>query len=519
MWLSHLVQRNGMVRPERMALSDATRRFTWGEVDRRTNGIAAAVTAMGLSRGARVLVLSGNRAEVVELYLAMAKAGVIACPVNPVMPWPEIEWIIGNVKPQGVFAERAVLERLGEMPADWTVLIGEDRYEAMACDGGRPQRLPHPGDAAMIFSTAATTGRPKAVVVSHRSIQACYVGMAAETGMSETDVMLNPCPLFHGSTVIGLALLAAGGHLAIERDFTPQRFLADVTRLRPTRAFLVPSMIRFVLAARAFGETDLSCFREIMHGGAPMPEELLREALLRLPCRLRSVYGITEGGGPIALLASDELHPAGAEHGVAVLPAGRMMPGAHIAILDESGNEVPAGDMGEVCVRGDGVMDGYWENEAATRAALADGWLRTGDLGYMDRDGYVFLIDRKNDLIIRGGQNVYPAEIERVIRKQSGVLDVAAVGMPSSEWGEVPVAFVVAEKGVRLDPVALIVSCTNELASYKRPVAVHLVEEIPRSAAGKVLRRELRKHLGTPERNSVLTTGGSQPASALATDD
>lgn len=496
MWLPHFVQRNSLVRPQALALSDAARQLTWSELDKRTDAIATALAALGVSSGDRVLVLSANRVEVVEIYIAVTKAGAIVCPINPNSPMPEIEYIASNIRPVGIFAERSILDRLEGRLKGWAIAIGEESYEGMAQGARRPLKMPASSDAAVIFSTAATTGRPKAVVVTHRSIMACYVGMAAETGMSQLDVMLNPCPLFHGSVVIGLALLAAGGHLAIERDFTPQRFLFDVERLRATQAFLVPSMIRFVLAAKAFDKTDLSSLREIMHGGGPITDELLREATARFPCRFRSVYGITEGGGPIALRASDEPQPTGVAHiQNPPVSAGRMMLGAHIVVLDDEGNAVPTGEVGEICVRGDGVMERYWENDEATERAIAGGWLHTGDLGYMDAGGYVFLLDRKNDLIIRGGQNVYPAEIERVIRKQSGVSDVAALGVPSREWGEVPVVFVVPEQGTRPSPVDLIASCSAELASYKRPVAVHLIDEIPRNAAGKILRRALRERL------------------------
>jgi len=499
MWLPHFVQRNAQVRPQAIALSDAVRQLTWSELDARTDSIACALADLGVISGDRVLVMSANRLEVIELYIAISKAGGIACPLNPNSALAEVEHHISNIEPTGAFAERAVLERLGlgERVSHWAIAIGEDSYEAMARGARHRCSLPEQGDAALIFSTSATTGRSKAVVVSHRSLMACYVGMAAETGMSSSDIMLNPCPLFHGSVVIGLALLAAGGQLAIQRDFTPQRFLADAVRLRATRAFMVPSMIRFVMAAKAFGTTDLSSLREIMHGGGPMTEELLYEALRLFPCRFRNVYGITEGGGPIALRASDEPRPPGVKHVPnPPLPAGRMIPGAQIIVVDDEGNPVPTGEVGEICVRGDGVMVRYWQNEEATEKTLAGGWLHTGDIGYMDAGGYIYLLDRKNDLIIRGGQNIYPTEIESVLRKHPGVADVAAVGMPSHEWDEVPVAFVVSAGGAELDMVDLIGSCSAELASYKRPAALYLIDEIPRNAAGKILRRVLRERLG-----------------------
>jgi acyl-CoA synthetase (AMP-forming)/AMP-acid ligase II len=497
MWLAHFLHRSSLVRPDALALSDATRECTWRQLDERTSALAAGLIDSGVAAGDRILLLSANRIEVLELFFAAAKAGAVICPLDPTLPLPEIEYIASNLEPSLLFAERSILERLGGSVTCRNIAVGEQDYESMTSGRRLDPRVPRQSDTAVIFSTAATTGRPKAVVVSHRSIMACYTGMAAETGMSDRDIMLNPCPLFHGSMVIGLALLAAGGRVVLEREFTPQRFLFDVARLKATRAFLVPSMVRFVLAARAFDQTDLSSLQEIMHGGGPMPVEVLREALSRFPCRFRSVYGITEGGGPIALLSSSEPQPdASMRDESSPLPAGRMMIGAQIAVMDEAGRPLPPGENGEIRVRGEGLMDGYWRNPEATAKAITDGWLHTGDLGYVDRDGYVFLLDRKNDLIIRGGQNVYPAEIERVIRAEPGVADVAALGIPSADWGEVPLAFVVAEDGAKLNPASLIAACTRQLASYKRPVAVRLIDKIPRSVAGKILRRVLREQLG-----------------------
>jgi acyl-CoA synthetase (AMP-forming)/AMP-acid ligase II len=499
MWVPHVVVRNRRVRPDAVAVADADGRVTWSELDARTDALATALADRGVRAGDRVMVLSRNRVEVVELYVAVAKAGAIVCPVNHGFPAPEVTYVVGNLEPTCVFAEPDVLDRLGDaLGTGWRVAVGSEEYERMAATPPRPWPMPAQDQVFAILQTSATTGRPKGVTVTHRSIMACYTGMAAEMRMSEADVMLNPCPFFHGSMVIGLALLAAGGTLVFQREFTPQGFLADVERFRVTIAFLVPSMVRFAMRAKAFDTADLSSLREVMYGGAPMTEELLREALRRFPCGFRNVYGITEGGGPIALLAPEELRPDGDEQEQArLLSAGRMMPGAHIVVLDDDGRPVPPGELGEVCVRGDGMMTGYWRNPEATAQAIRDGYLRTGDLGYADSDGYLFLLDRRSDLILRGGQNVYPAEIERVLRAEPGVADVAVVGRPSEEWGEVPVAFVVAD-GDPPNPRDLLAACTRELASYKRPAEIRFVDEIPRNPAGKILRKVLRTQVGRP---------------------
>ncbi|MFT2014899.1 AMP-binding protein [Streptomyces sp. 796.1] len=498
MWTAHLVRRHRQQRPDALAVVAGERALSWRELDARTDALASALLDRGVRRGERIVVSSPNRAEVLELYLAAGKAGVIVCPVNHTFPAPEVAHVIGNVEPIGVFAEQAVLDRLGDaFGTGWRVALGSPAYEAMASGPARLLALPRQDDVYAILHTSATTGLAKGVTVTHRSISACYTGMAAELGLGPHDVMVNPCPLFHGSMVIGLAVLAAGGTLVLEREFAPQRFLADVAAHRATRAFLVPAMVRFALRTRAFETTDLSSLTDVMFGGAPMPDEVLHEALERFPCPLRSIYGITEGGGPIATMLFEPAHLNGGADGADELrlrSAGRMLPGCHIEIHDRAGHRVPPGEIGELCVRGDGRMVGYWRNEAATAEVVRDGWLHTGDVAYADPDGFLYLVDRLGDVLIRGGQNVYPAEVERVLAAQPGVRDVAVVGAPSAEWGEVPVAFVAATEP---DPQAapLLTACVAELASYKRPVRIVFVPEIPRSTAGKVLRRVLRAQL------------------------
>ena len=496
MWMAHFVRRHAGQRPDALALADERLSLTWRELDERTDALAAALIDRGVGPGERLVVSSPNRVEVLELYIAAGKAGAIVCPVNHSFPAPEVEHVVSNSAPRGVIAEQGVLDRLGDAFGDsWKLALDSPAYQELLSTPRRALPLPHMDDLFAILHTSATTGRAKGVAVTHRSVSACYTALAAEAKFTADDVMLNPCPLFHGSMVIGLALLAAGGTLVLQREFAPQRFLAEAEQRGATRAFLVPSMVRFALRTKAFETTDLSTLVDVMFGGAPMPEELLRESLERFPCPFRGIYGITEGGGPIATVVFGGAEDHGADAAARELrlrSAGRMLPGCHIEVQDKEGGALPPGEIGEVCVRGDGVMRGYWRNPAATESALRDGWLRTGDLGYSDADGYLYLVDRINDVLIRGGQNVYPAEIERVLGAQRGVADAAVVGAPSEEWGEVPVAFVVAE-GEEVSAASLVKACASELASYKRPVRIEFVSEIPRSAAGKILRRKLRE--------------------------
>ncbi|MHC3470254.1 class I adenylate-forming enzyme family protein [Streptomyces sp. 7R007] len=485
MWLAHAVRRRRQLAPGAPALADETRTLTWRELDDRTDALAAGLLARGLLPGDRFAVASRNRLEVVELYIAAAKADVVVCPVNPTFPAPEIAHILANAGPSLMIADPSVVTRLDDTVP--RILLDSPEFTALYDTPKRPLPLPDLDEVFAVVHTSATSGRAKGVALTHRCIAAGYTATAAEFGFTADDVLLYPCPLFHGSMVVGLALLAAGGTLVVQGEFTPQRFLANVERFGATTTFLVPSMIRFVLRARAFATTDLSSLREVIFGGAPMPEPLLRETMQRFGVPVRNSYGLSEGG-PIATARYTPDGPT------PLTSSGRMLPGCHIEILDEQGNPVPYGETGEVCVKGDGVMRGYWKDPEATAQAVRDGRLRTGDLGHMDADGHIHLVDRRGDVVIRGGQNVYPAEIERVLGTVSGVRDVAVVAAPSEEWGQVPVAFVVAE-GEPPSVADLFAACTAQLASYKRPAAVHFVPEIPRNAAGKVLRRVLKERL------------------------
>ncbi|MEV6124951.1 AMP-binding protein [Streptomyces sp. NPDC052077] len=489
MWLAHAVRRRRLLAPGAPALADETRTLTWRELDDRTDALACGLLGRGLVPGDRFALLSRNRLEVIELYVAAAKAGLVVCPVNPTFPAPEVEHIVANVSPACVIADAAAARRLGDALGGGTrIALDSPEFEELYAAAPRPLPLPDRDDVFAVVHTSATSGRAKGVALTHRAIAAGYTATVADFGFTADDVMLYPCPLFHGSMVVSLALLAAGGTLVVQGDFTPQRFLACVERFGVTTTFMVPSMIRFTLQAKAFGTTDLSSLREIVFGGSPMPEPLLRETVRRFGVPVRNSYGLSEGG-PIgtALYTADGGDP--------VSSSGRMLPGCHIEILDERGERLPHGETGEVCVRGDGTMRGYWNDPEATARSLRDGWLRTGDLGRMTEDGLIHLVDRVGDVIIRGGQNVYPAEIERVLATVPGVRDVAVVAAPSEEWGQVPVAFVVADPERTPTLPELISACAAQLGSYKRPAAVRFTEEIPRNAAGKILRRVLKELL------------------------
>ncbi|MDH6134181.1 acyl-CoA synthetase (AMP-forming)/AMP-acid ligase II [Kitasatospora sp. MAA4] len=488
MWLGHVVQRGLDRRPDALALRDARRDVSWRRLHREV-GALAELLAGHVPPGGRLAVLSGNRVEVLEAYLACAAAGVVAVPVNPALTDREITDILDSVEPSAVLAEPGHADRLGGLRPRLP-LLDISTVESLPEATGRIGARAALGDPVAILHTSATTGRAKGVVVDQRSLKLNALSWLADVAPAPGTVFLNAGPLFHGSMVIALDYLAAGGTVCVLDRFTPQGCLAAIERWQVEHAFLVPSMVRLLLDARGLAGADLSTLRLLLHGAAPMPAELAAEAELRLSVRTQTIFGITEGGGPVLSLASD--NPVGEPLVPGAVCVGRPMLGTDARLVDERGRPVPPGTIGELEIRGDGLMQGYWKNPEATGEALHDGWLITKDLGYADPEGRIWIVDRRNDLILRGGQNVYPAEIEHVLRQSPNVADVVVVPAPDATWGQSPVAFVQPTAPEAFDEAELLDLCIAGLAAYKRPSRFLRIDRVPRNPAGKALRTELR---------------------------
>ncbi|WP_207709684.1 class I adenylate-forming enzyme family protein [Actinomadura macrotermitis] len=485
--MARLSERGRQRHGERVAVIDADRRVTYAELDRRTDGLAAAFHAMGVGRGHRVAVLSHNRLEVLETYFALGKVGAIAVPVHYGAVPDEVAAIVAGCETSAIAGEEELLRRLSR-PAGCSVLAFESgRYRDAVASGDRPPPLDIPDDELMfILHTSATTGRPKGVCVDHRSLRSVATGYLADVDPGGDTVFLHCGPLSHGAMVLPLVYMAAGATIVLMRMFSPPGCLATIRRAEATHLFLVPEMLRFVLQAAKRSSASLPSLREVVYAAAPMPRPLLLEAHATLGCGFRQVYGITEGGGPVATLAPSEHDYTSAVPRGAGASVGR-------AIM---GTVVESRDDGELWVCGPGRMRGYWNDSAATEEAVRDGWVRTGDLGTVDEHGYVHLAGRVKEVIIRGGQKIFPAEVERVLLEHPGVRDACVVGVPSDEWGELPFAYVVAPgeaPGEAAEFVASLKGLVRErLALYKRPVGFKVVRELPRNPAGKVTRRHLR---------------------------
>ncbi|WP_405713746.1 AMP-binding protein [Streptomyces xanthophaeus] len=506
MWLTQLLERNRQGFGGRVALADARRSLTWEQLAGRVDLLAARLNARGVQRGDRVAVLSADRSEVVETYFALGHLGAVFVPLDPSLVPGEIEEIVDHAKVVGVIGEGALLERAdrGATASSWRLAFEDPLFDDAGpgasaaagrdgAGGGQPAFEPHvrADDPLAILYTSATGGRPKGVVVDHRSVKDISLGWLAATAPHPEGVLVTSGPLFHGTVVLAFAHLAAGAALVVAGP-RPQDIVEAARTHRATHLWLVPETLRAVLDHLDAdpGQTLPDSLAEVLYGAAPLTVELYARAARTLGCGFRQVYGLTEAGGPIVTLGPGE-HPDPSAELPETLPTGRVIPGMSLRIADENGRPLPAGHTGEILVRGDGRMRGYWRDPAATAAATVTGWLRTGDLGRLDDEGRLHLVDRLTDLIIRNGRNVYPAEIERVLRRHPAVADAAVVPVADGEEGEVPLALVVLVPGATAGRTEILGHLVERMAQYKVPKDVQIIEELPRNSTGKVQKKLL----------------------------
>ncbi|MFO1086920.1 MAG: AMP-binding protein [Reyranellaceae bacterium] len=470
-----------------------TYRETWEAALRLANGLRQS----GLQAGDPVGILAGNSPAYLETYLACQLAGLVAVPLNYRSVPDDVAYVLGNCGARGAFADtgyRAVLDaalpRLPALQPDRIIELGSARHLDLRNDGTAEALPPVPPLApAVIFYTSGTTGFPKGATMSHLNVLARLVSWGWEFGLNATDIVLIPGPVFHMSfSSIALITLAAGGRVVLMRDFEPGAALALMGEFGVTWSFLVPKMTSMLLETIvAAGDRGAGkSLRGLLSSGSPLGAEVLRSLVAAFPnARIADAYGWTETGW-VSLCRHDEL--LGGKRSV-----GRAAFGCELAVLDADGRELPAGEIGEVHAANPITFLGYHGNPAATEAARRGKWETGGDMGYLDADGHLHLVDRKNDMIVSGGENIYPAEIERVLAEHPQILEVTVVGVPDERWGESPRACVVLQDGASATAQELLAFCDGRIARYKLPRSVEFLDTLPRNAMGKVLRRTLRE--------------------------
>lgn len=504
MWgIWHWLERRADIHPDKPALIDGDRMVTYLALRDRVAAAAAGLRARGVVRGDRVAILSMNRAEYVEVLFAAARLGAIAVPLNWRLAAPEVAFQLGDSGPkvllvdQNLFelantvrerSEARTIETFIRFDGDGPRLAWAEPYTALLQGGGSfPEgRF---DDPLLIMYTSGTTGRPKGAVLTQATQLWNSVNIGTSIDLTSADVTLNLLPMFHtgGIGLFTLPSLHHGATAVLQRVFDPEETTRLIARHGVTAMLGVPVIYLALLASEAFRGADLSRTR-FSCGGAPCPLTII-EAFRERGLLFQQGYGLTETAPTCLLIpAADAFRKAGS--------AGKAAVHVEVRVVDDDGRDVPPDAIGEVWTRGPNLFSGYWHRPDATAEAFSDdGWFKTGDLARIDAEGFIYVVDRKKDMIISGGENIYPAEIEDVLYGHPAIADVAVIGMPHEKWGEAPHAIVVLRPGARLTTHELIAFCEGKLARYKIPRALAFAEVLPRNAAGKVLKRVLREQV------------------------
>lgn len=492
--------------PERVVTWFGDRRRTYGEMADRVARIATILKEYGVEPGGRVAILAANSDRYLEYYLATWWTGAIANPVNTRWNIAEIIYSLIDSSTCVLLVDRSFLHVVPDLQARTHTL----KQVLFFGDGGAPVNLPNlerlleevtpaeeiirqRDDPAVIFYTGGTTGVPKGVVLSHFNLWTAAMSRMAMIHSSPEAVGLHVAPLFHvaaAGRMIAHTLI--GGGAVILPGFRAEEVIASIERYAIAEVVLIPSMLQMLLAHPAFDASRLASLRRITYGGSAIPESVLDHALSVLPnVEFIQSYGMTEAAPPVTLNPHASHVGEGRKLG-RLRSAGRAVYGVQLKIVDEQGCETAPEVAGEIVTRGANVMLRYWGKPEQTAEVLREGWLHTGDIGYLDKSGYLYVVDRLKDMIITGGENVYSAEVESVIAQHESVAVNAVIGIPSSTWGESVHAVIVLKPGATLTLEELQAHCKTLIASYKCPKSIEFRKELPMSSVGKVLKRELR---------------------------
>jgi long-chain acyl-CoA synthetase len=493
--------------PKGIATVDGERRRSWGEIGERVAKLAGGLQQLGIKRGERIAVLMLNSDRYLELYLGIAWAGAVIVPTNIRWSHAEIEDSLHDCRASmlvvdkafaamGVELAKAVPLKLIYADDDAGPAEAEHYEKLIAASQPIPDAMAAREELAGIFYTGGTTGRSKGVMLSHANIVSNALHMLSEGVLLDGTIYLNAAPMFHLANAAAMfSSLIAGGSNVIVRMFTPELVLKAIEKEKVTATLIVPTMIQMLTDHPLFKTADLSSLKRIMYGASPINEALLNRAMAGLPgVAFHQMYGMTELSPLATHLPWDQHTGEAAAKKNRQRACGRAAIGCEVRIVDADHKPVATGVVGEVAVRGQNVMMGYWERPEETAKAIIDGWMHTGDGGYMDEEGYVYLVDRVKDMIISGGENVYSMEVENVIAQHPAVSQCAVIGIPSKQWGETVHAFVIPKQGANVDAAEIIAFCKERIAGYKCPRSIDVrTEPFPLSGAGKVLKRELRR--------------------------
>lgn len=501
-------------RGDQCAFVFENRSQSYAQLDAHTNQVANALLAEGLKAQTRIAVMDKNSDWFFELVLGSAKVDMVLVGINWRLAPPEVAFVINNAEAELLFVGPEFLPLAEQIKKELTsvkkiILMTEQssaQSEDTACypDWRNAAASKDPAikisdkNVAIQMYTSGTTGHPKGVMLSHANLLASYKvsgnSVTPEEEWSQwtnKDVSLVAMPNFHiGGTGWAFMGLYAGAKNVILKEFTPSEVLRCFREYGISKIFMVPAAMQFVLLDPACKDTDFSSMKYIIYGASPIPLDLLRRAMETFQCGFVQLYGMTEGTAIGTYLPAEDHDPAGNQR---MKGAGKARPSVQITIQDAEGKILPLGQVGEICIKSDSIMVGYWKKEQATRETVVDGWLKSGDAGYMDEDGYVYVHDRIKDMIVSGGENIYPAEIESALFGHQAIADIAVFGVPDDKWGEAVKAVVVVKPGSSVTEAELIAFARQKIAGFKIPKSVDFMAVLPRNPSGKLLKRELRE--------------------------
>jgi len=503
--VAEIIRTHGAERPDRPALEYEGRTITFGELDTRSSQLANGLVAAGVAAQEHVAFVDKNGPEFFEFSFGVAKVNGIGVAVNWRLAPSEMAFVINDAQAKVLIVGPDFVPHIEKIEGDLTsvtkiVAIGGhgkwDDYDTWVSqqDATDPGATSGPQDVALQLYTSGTTGLPKGVMLTNDNFFALVDEVVGKWRFSPDTVNIAVMPMFHiagsGWAMIGLRL---GCQTVLLRDVDPAKILEVIPQFGVTNALFVPAVLQFMLIMPNVKETDFSTLHTIVYGASPITDSVLTAAMETFGCDFIQVYGLTETTGAVTQLDPEDHDPVNKPH--LLRSCGKPYPWIEIRCVDtETGEDVPQGEVGELWIRGRQIMKGYWNNEKATVESITpDGWFKSGDAGYYDPDGYLFLHDRVKDMIVSGGENIYPAEVENALMKHPGIADVAVIGVPDDKWGEAVKAVAVRAEGSDVTEADIITFAREWLAGYKLPKSVDFTDALPRNPSGKLLKREIRE--------------------------